>query len=58
MLGQYFSKYMTRTVEVIRFLSLAPMAWGAWIHNFWIIVIGLAILLLAWCNGVIVRHRG
>src|SRR5215469_11082625 len=27
-LGQYISKYMTRTVEVIRFLSLVPMAWG------------------------------
>jgi|SRR5215469_5579301 len=56
-LGQYISKYMTRTVEVIRFLSLVPMAWGAWIHNFWMIVLGLVILLLAWCSGVIVRHH-
>lgn len=46
-LGQYISKFMTRTVEVIRFLSLVPMAWGAWFHNFWIIVLGLEILLLA-----------
>jgi hypothetical protein len=29
MLGQYISKYMTRTVEVIRFLSLVPMACGS-----------------------------
>jgi hypothetical protein len=56
-LGQYISKYMTPTVEVIRFLSLVPMAWGAWIHNFWVIVLGLVILLLAWCSGVVVRHH-
>jgi hypothetical protein len=56
-LGQYISKYMTGTVEAIRFLSLVPMAWGAWIHNLWIIALGLVILLLAWCSGVIVRQH-
>jgi hypothetical protein len=56
-LGQCISKYMTGTVEAIRFLSLVPMAWGAWIHNLWIIALGLVILLLAWCSGIIVRQH-
>jgi hypothetical protein len=56
-LGKYISKYMTPTVEVIRLLTLVPMAWGAWTHNFWVIVLGLVILLMAWCNGLIVRRH-
>jgi hypothetical protein len=52
-LGKYISKHMTAAVEAIRFLTLIPMAWGAWIHNPWFIVRGLGLLLLAWCNGLI-----
>jgi hypothetical protein len=52
-LGHYVSKYMTPTVEAVRLLSLAPMAWGAWIHNLWLIALGLFVVLLAWCNGLI-----
>lgn len=52
-LGKYISKYMTPTVEVVRFLSLVPMAWGAWTHTLWLIALGLLIVSLAWCNGLI-----
>ena len=52
-LGKYISKYMTPTIEAIRLLSLVPMAWGAWNHSPWYIALGLLILLLAWCNGLI-----
>jgi hypothetical protein len=54
-LGNYISKYMTSTIEAMRFLSLVPMAWGAWIHNPWLIALGFLILLLAWCSGLILR---
>jgi len=56
--GDYVSKYMTRTIEAVRFLTLLPMAWGAWTHNFWLIAVGMLILLLAWCNGLILPRRG
>jgi hypothetical protein len=28
--GNYVSKYMTPKIEVVRLLTLVPMAWGAW----------------------------
>ena len=46
-LGNYISKHMTPTIEAIRLLSLVPMAWGSWIHNLWLIALGLLILSLA-----------
>jgi hypothetical protein len=54
-LGRYISKHMTPSIEVVRLLALVPMAWGAWVHNSWLIMLGCVILLLAWCNGLIVR---
>ena len=52
-MGRYIAKYMSPTVEAVRFLTLVPMAWGAWTHHVWLIVLGLAMLLLAWCNGLV-----
>jgi hypothetical protein len=57
-LGRYCSKYMTPTIEAVRLLTLVPMAWGAWIHSLWPIALGLLVLLLAWCNGLILPSRG
>ena len=51
--GRYIKVYMTPLIETIRFLTLFPMAYGAWVHNAWFIVLGLAILAVAWCNGLI-----
>jgi hypothetical protein len=56
-LGKYVSKYMTPTIEVVRLLTLVPMAWGAWIHHIWLIVLGFVVLLFAWCNGLFWPHR-
>ena len=36
-LGKYVSKYMSPTIEVVRLLTLVPMAWGAWTHHTWLI---------------------
>jgi hypothetical protein len=51
--GQYIRKYMTRLMELIRFVGYAMMAIGAWYHIAWLIPLGLAVILLAWLRGVI-----
>jgi hypothetical protein len=51
--GRYIRKYMTPFIELIRLLTLVPMAYGAWIHDFRFIFLGLVILVVAWCNGLI-----
>jgi hypothetical protein len=56
-LGNYISEYMTPAIEAIRLLSLVPMAWGAWIHDLWLIALGFLILLLAWCNSLFLHPR-
>jgi 3-oxoadipate enol-lactonase len=55
-LGNYVSKYMTPTIEAVRFLTLVPMAWGAWTQRLSLIGLGLLVLLAAWCNGLIFRR--
>ena len=57
-LGSYVSRYMTPVIEAVRFLTLVPMAWGAWIHSFSLIGLGLLVLLLAWCNGLLFSRSG
>ena len=54
-LGHYIENYMTPFVELTRLLTLVPMAYGAWNHDFRTIVLGLLILVIAWCNGLIRR---
>lgn len=56
-LGKYVSKCMTPTIEAVRLLTLVPMAWGAWTHRLQLIALGLFVLLLAWCNGLILPRR-
>jgi hypothetical protein len=50
-LGKYISKYMTPTIEVVRLLTLAPMALGAWNHNFWFIAVAYSfVCLVQWAS--------
>ena len=51
--GRYIKKYMTPFIELTRLLTLVPMAYGAWSHDFRFIVLALVILVVAWCNGLI-----
>jgi hypothetical protein len=44
---------MTPLIEMIRPLTLVPMAYGAWNHDLRFIALGFAILAIASCNGVI-----
>jgi hypothetical protein len=56
-LGRYVKQYMTPTIEVIRLLTLVPMAYGAWKHTPAGIVLGCVLLVIAWCNGLIWGRR-
>ena len=55
-LGRYVQTHMTPAVEVARLVSLIPMAYGGWVHSFGYIALGLLILAIAWCNGLIFRR--
>ncbi|HZR29013.1 MAG TPA: hypothetical protein VFA71_09540 [Terriglobales bacterium] len=55
--GRYIKKYMTPLVEATRLLSMIPMTYGAWNHDFRFIVLGLVILAISWGNGFI-RQSG
>ena len=56
-LGRYLRAYMTPAVEATRLLTLVPMAFGAWNHEPIYITIAVAVLIVAWCNGLIWRTR-
>ena len=55
--GRYVKRYMTPVAETVRFLTLLPMGYGAWIHHVGYIVLGLVVLLFAWCYGLIWELR-
>jgi len=46
--GKYVSRYMTRAIEAMRFAGYILMAFGGWFHLLWLILLGLAVILLAW----------
>lgn len=49
--GKYIRKYMTRSVEAIRFAGYVVMVIGAWYHILWLIAAGLIIILFGWLRG-------
>ena len=53
-LGRYAHKYMTRPMEAVRFVGLFVSWSGAWYHTWWIIGVGILIVILAWSRGKIV----
>ena len=52
-MGAYLLRHMTRTVEGIRFAGDILMALGAWFHRPSLIVLGVAVIVLAWCGGLL-----
>ncbi len=50
--GAYVDRYMTRAVEAIRLIGMIIMAAGAWLHLVALIIVGLAVILLAWGRGI------
>ena|SRR5579859_7076213 len=56
-LGHYIQKYMSQTVVAMRVAGLFVMMIGAWLQAFWLIALGLALVVLAWLRGVILPKR-
>jgi hypothetical protein len=55
--GQYLRQYMTPLAQLIRFLTLAPMAYGAWTHSVWPICLGVVVLVATWSNGLLFPRK-
>lgn len=51
--GKYIDKYMTSTIRLIRLMGLVVILVGAWFHIWWLILVGLVTILLAWLRGKI-----
>ena len=51
--GRYVEKNMTRTIEAVRLFGDLVMIFGAWRHDTLLLVAGLAVIVGAWCNGLI-----
>ncbi len=51
--GKYIEKYMTNTMRLIRLIGLVVALIGAWFHMWWLILLGVFIVLLAWLRGKI-----
>jgi hypothetical protein len=49
--GKYIEKYMTKQMQIVRFVGYFIMVLSAWWHNIFFIVIGLIIILSAWFRG-------
>jgi hypothetical protein len=50
-LGQYIGRHMSRAVEGVRLLGDLIMVAGAWLHLWWVIVLGVAVVAAAWLSG-------
>src|SRR5262249_35134616 len=49
--GAYLRRHMTRTVEGIRFAGDIAMVLGAWFHHLSLMIVGVAVIVTAWCSG-------
>jgi hypothetical protein len=55
--GRYLAKYMSGTMQAVRFGGLFVAWFGAWYHMLWIIGAGLLIVILAWFRGKLIPRR-
>ena len=51
--GRYVARTMTRTIEAIRLFGDLVTLLGAWQHDALLIVLGFAVVIGAWCNGLL-----
>jgi hypothetical protein len=52
-LGHYVEKNMTRLIEGVRLFGDLVMIFGAWKHDVLLLLLGLAVIVGAWCNGLL-----
>ncbi len=49
--GHYIRQFMTRRIEAWRFAGQVVMWLGAWYHQFWLVLTGVAVVITAWMSG-------
>jgi hypothetical protein len=54
--GRYVGRYMTRASEAVRLAGFIVAAVGAWFHLWWLIPVGIAVVMVGWLRGVILRQ--
>jgi hypothetical protein len=55
--GHYVERHMTKFIEGVRLFGDLVMVLGAWVHDATLIILGLAVIVGAWCNGLITPKR-
>ncbi len=55
--GEYLRRFMTPVIEGVRAVALVPVAYGAWRHSWWWIVVGFVLVVGAWSNGLLFPNR-
>jgi len=51
--GHYMQRYMTPLWQGVRFVGQVVIWIGAWLHTWWLILIGLLVIILGWVNGML-----
>jgi hypothetical protein len=52
-IGQYMKRYMTRSMQVLRFLGQIIVWIGAWYQSLLIVALGFLFIIFAWIQGKI-----
>jgi len=55
--GRYVERHMTRFIEAVRLFGDVVMMLGAWAHDLQLLLLGLAVIIGAWCNGLMTPRR-
>jgi hypothetical protein len=49
--GRYVARYMTRTMELVRFAGVAIFWGGAWVHRPIVMAVGFLLIVAVWSRG-------
>ena len=55
--GAYLRRYMTLTMQSVRFLGMGVAATGAWLHAWWMVPVGVVIVGWGWTGSWVVDRR-
>ncbi len=55
--GRYVARYMTNSLQLLRFIGDVVTVIGAWYQLVWLIVAGLIVVLAAWLRGFILPDK-
>jgi len=55
--GRYIKQYMTPLWMSVRFGGLVIFWIGAWLHSWWLILLGLLVVILGWVHGLLFSKK-